>query len=343
MCLFVSSVASIVEPISYKKIGTLSFLGWVGAMNTGRHCPFWTLLFVVLLTNQAVAAKGRFVGEVVAKWVSDGQRMQLAEQFAYVDAQGERWIVPEGTIVDGASIPRPLWSIVGAPFTGKYRQASVIHDYLCQQMSRPWRDVHKIFFEASLVEGNGLYHAKLMYGAIYAWGPRWEIVDGSPKRTQNSVRPPTGNQFKDLAEWIKSDDPSLDAIQNYIDQGFQRAIDELEKRQALIVGNSSYEHTRILPNASNDAEAMTVFLKGLGFRVTVRHDTAYKELRQVVREFAGMAASADFAVIYFAGHGLEVAGQNYLLPVDAKLATSTESRVRGNHFVVGTRYGTGAA
>jgi hypothetical protein len=295
-------------------------------MKTAGQCPVWSLLLVLIFSGQAVAAQGQFAGDVVAKWMPDGRAMQLTEPLTYIDARGERWIAPKGAVVDGASIPRSLWSIVGAPFSGKYRKSSVIHDYFCQVMSRPWRDVHKVFFEASVVEGTSLYHAKLMYGAVYAWGPRWEIVDGSPKRTRDTIKPPTEDEFRELAEWIKGDDPSLGDIASFIDKRFQRVASEHEKqkRMALIVGNSNYAHTRILPNARNDAEAMTGFLKGIGFQVTGWHDTNYQELRRVVREFGTAAAGADVAIVYFAGHGLEVAGQNYLLPVDAKLATSAD-------------------
>src|SRR5262245_52447388 len=158
-------------------------------MKTTGHCFVWSLLLCFLCASQAVAAQGQFIGEIVARWMPDGQRMQLTEQFAYMDARSERWTVPEGTIVDGASIPRYLWTVVGAPFAGKYRRSSVIHDYFCQKMSRPWRDVHKVFYEASVAEGNSLYHAKLMYGAVYAWGPRWEIVNGTPIRTRYEAKP----------------------------------------------------------------------------------------------------------------------------------------------------------
>lgn len=290
---------------------------------TSPYC-FWALLLFCMFADQAAAAQGRFVGEVVAQWIADGQRMELTQPFAYIDPRGERWAVPKGTIVDGASIPRPLWSIVGAPFKGKYRQASVVHDYFCEQMSRPWKDVHKIFFEASLTEGNSLYHAKIMYAAVYAWGPRWEIVDGSPIRTREAIKPPTEAEMSALSEWIKSSDPSLDGIQGYVEEHFRRGPAAAERRVALIVGNSAYAHTRILPNARNDAEAMSDFLERLGFRTTVRHDAGYDELRKTVREFSVLAAGADVAVVYFAGHGLELAGQNYLLPVDAKLASSAD-------------------
>src|SRR5947207_3005769 len=75
---------------------------------------------------------GEFIGDVEAKWlVENGQdrRMELLHEFSYIDTSGKRWTAPNGWIIDGASIPRFLWTLVGSPFTGSYRRASVIHDY----------------------------------------------------------------------------------------------------------------------------------------------------------------------------------------------------------------------
>jgi Protein of unknown function (DUF1353) len=153
-----------------------------------RRFPILIYALILLLSGigQVTAADGRFIGDVVAKWQPNGRDMELTEAFTYVDGRGNQWAVPKVTVVDGASIPRALWSVVGSPFTGKYRKASVIHDYFCGSMSRPWQDVHQIFFQASLTEGNTLVHARLMYGTVYAWGPRWEMVDGKPVRTSRS-------------------------------------------------------------------------------------------------------------------------------------------------------------
>jgi hypothetical protein len=82
---------------------------------------------------------GRFEGELVLKALSDGRNMELAEPFKYIDSHGVVWPVPAGTRVDGASIPSVFWSLLGAPYTGKYREASVIHDYYCETRSRHWK------------------------------------------------------------------------------------------------------------------------------------------------------------------------------------------------------------
>jgi hypothetical protein len=70
-----------------------------------------------------------------ASWMSKGKapnrNMSLLEKFTYWDWAGKPWEAPKGSEVDGASIPWPLWSIVGSPYTGCYRRASILHDVAC--------------------------------------------------------------------------------------------------------------------------------------------------------------------------------------------------------------------
>jgi formylglycine-generating enzyme required for sulfatase activity len=98
-----------------------------------------------------------------------------------------------------------------------------------------------------------------------------------------------------------------------------------QKRVALVIGNSAYLHTRALPNPRNDAEAIARLLGANGFaEVTLRLDLDYRALREAVRRFTDTAQGAEVALVYYAGHGLEVAGENYLVPVDAKLARDVD-------------------
>jgi uncharacterized caspase-like protein len=94
------------------------------------------------------------------------------------------------------------------------------------------------------------------------------------------------------------------------------------RRVALIIGNTSYDHAGRLPNTTSDAQAMAALFKKVGFdAVVLRVDLGEREFKRTVRGFMGETNDADIAVIYYAGHGIEVSGKNYLIPVDAKLAT----------------------
>ena len=95
-----------------------------------------------------------------------------------------------------------------------------------------------------------------------------------------------------------------------------------DKRIALVIGNSNYNHVPSLPNPANDAASITTLLRNAGFDVVEGHrDLGVAPLRQAIRQFAAAASDADVALVYFAGHGIEVDGNNYLIPVDARLAS----------------------
>jgi hypothetical protein len=93
-----------------------------------------------------------------------------------------------------------------------------------------------------------------------------------------------------------------------------------DKRVALVIGNSGYQNVARLGNPTNDASAITEILKGAGFDlVESRRDLKISEMRRVFRDFANSSRDADVAVVYYAGHGIEFEGTNYLIPIDASL------------------------
>lgn len=143
-------------------------------MSTSQQRFCFALIALLCAKTCCAQGFGSFVGEVVAEWLDDGRKMKLVEPFAYVDPNGSRWDAPKGWIVDGASIPQIAWSVIGGPFDGPYRNASVIHDVACDQKQRPWRDVHRAFYTAMLAANVDPIKAKIMYGAVYQFGPRWE-------------------------------------------------------------------------------------------------------------------------------------------------------------------------
>lgn len=97
------------------------------------------------------------------------------------------------------------------------------------------------------------------------------------------------------------------------------------KRVALVIANSAYQHAPSLTNPVNDGTVMARTLKEAGFDVVdSRHDLSALDTRRVLREFADATRDADIAVVYYAGHGIEVEGSNYLIPVDAKLERDTD-------------------
>ena len=92
-----------------------------------------------------------------------------------------------------------------------------------------------------------------------------------------------------------------------------------ERRVALVIGNGTYKNAPVLPNPRNDATDMAVILRKLGFDVIDGHDLDRRDMENKIREFSRKIENADLALFYYAGHGLQVTGKNYLVPIDAKL------------------------
>jgi uncharacterized caspase-like protein len=95
-----------------------------------------------------------------------------------------------------------------------------------------------------------------------------------------------------------------------------------DKRVALVVGNSAYQHTAKLANPKNDATDLAGALRKQGFQVIEGFDLDKAAFDRKVRDFATALQGSDVGVFFYAGHGLQVAGQNYLVPVDAELTTA---------------------
>lgn len=165
---------------------------------------------------------GRFVGDVVARWHDDGRSMTLVEPFGYVDPHDVHWPAPAGAVVDGASIPRPFWSLIGGPFEGLFRNASVVHDVACVERSRDWRDVHRMFHDACRCGGVGAALANTMYYAVWHFGPRWRfeerrsIVAGRPVVNRVAIDEPVPHAppalAQQAADWFVTHDVDPDTI-----------------------------------------------------------------------------------------------------------------------------------
>lgn len=194
------------------------------------------VLFISLIFSAACASEmnyGHFTNTVKVEWLRGDQgerRMRLLEDFAYVDPSGTVWLAPKGSKTDGASIPRGLWTLVGAPFEGQYREAAVIHDVYCETKNKPHQDVHRIFYYATRAAGVSSFYSKVLYGGVVAGGPKWSkgpsnCYAGCHAEVDAPRQIETEPAFseedaKHLADWIKETDPTLEEIDTYIDKNF---------------------------------------------------------------------------------------------------------------------------
>ena len=113
---------------------------------------------------------GSFSGNPKTEWLVDpdgsDRDMSLLEDFWYTDPKGKKWLAPKWSVINGASIPRPLWSTVGSPYTDDYRRASIVHDVACDDPNVRRKDADEMFYEASLAGGCSHFQAKLLYVGV---------------------------------------------------------------------------------------------------------------------------------------------------------------------------------
>ena len=172
---------------------------------------------------------GRFDGVVVARWHDDGREMTLVEPFAYVDPRGCRWEAAAGVVVNGATIPRAFWSLIGGPFEGRFRNASVVHDAACITRTRDWQATHRMFYEACRCGGVDTVMAHTMYFAVWHFGPRWRIEERTAVVAGRSLverivhdetpPPPTAAEVDAVATYFRTHDVASDAIPTLVIPG----------------------------------------------------------------------------------------------------------------------------
>ena len=177
------------------------------------------------------AGQGRFVGRVVVEWLDDPfvAKLQLREDFGFEDPAGKLWLARQGQVLDGSSIPPAFRDMIGMPFSGDYRRASVVYDYYCQVTSEPWRDVHRMFYYASLTEGVSEVNAKVMYAALYATGSRWEMPGSSCFKSCHAAAPSLTwkpeveeKDVRSVVEWIRQTSPTLEQIDKRVDAAVRK-------------------------------------------------------------------------------------------------------------------------
>lgn len=123
--------------------------------------------------------KPRFLTKSIwTAWEPNGRKMTLLTPVEFQDSRGKVYTAPAGSVIDGSSIPRFFWRVIGSPYTGKHRMASVIHDVGCQQQWEDSPTVHRLYYEGLLAAGEHPWKAWLMWLAVRTFGPRWKNAQG---------------------------------------------------------------------------------------------------------------------------------------------------------------------
>lgn len=155
---------------------------------------------------------GKFSGQPKTVWLDDGREMKLLDDFVYTDNAGKAWLAKKETLIDGASIPRFMWTIIGGPFEGPYRNASIVHDSYYVDYRENSDVVHKMFYEAMRCGGVPERKAKVMFWAVYKFGGSWVMENGKPKFL-TKAKPPTEEEVLDMKQFIETNNPSIEYIQ----------------------------------------------------------------------------------------------------------------------------------
>lgn len=190
---------------------------------------------------------GTFSGEPVTRWLTepdDDRRMQLLELFRFQDPAGEFWDASVGSTVDGASIPRPLWTLVGSPYTGDYRRASVVHDVACARAGTDRsrrRAADRMFYHACRAGDCGVRQAILLYlgvriGAVWPSVPQWasalQVAESGPRLSRSAAEDRMEADFRRAGEMVLAggEDDDIEEIERRVD-GALTALTAVDVRQ----------------------------------------------------------------------------------------------------------------
>ncbi|ARD45128.1 DUF1353 domain-containing protein [Colwellia sp. PAMC 21821] len=224
------------------------------------------LIVLVLINTPVFAATeyfGEYKGKVKTEWLDTNRKMKLLSDFSFTDPNGMIWLAPKNRDIDGASIPKLVWSFIGSPFSGKYRNASVIHDIACEDKIRTWESVHLAFYYAMRASGVNSVKAKVMYAVVYHAGPRWphkKLVLTKEKQVVRSkhVFDNSESQNNSVQKWMVDEIPAEYETKlieppkkNLSDEDLSLLITQIENSSnELTIEDIQNFSSRLMPNRS---------------------------------------------------------------------------------------------
>lgn len=174
----------------------------------------------LILANSTAAAKYAdrlLLEDVAATHVDFGcadpghTDFKLLAPYWYEGKDGKRWTVPSGYVVNGGSIPQAAWSFIGGPWSGKYRNATVIHDYLACERIATSEYVHQLFLDGMLESGVPRIKAWIMYKAVLVGGGVWSDVPGFVGQDPTPVAP---GELEKLEDYLENNDLTLEELES---------------------------------------------------------------------------------------------------------------------------------
>lgn len=190
---------------------------------------------------------GNFSGNPKTEWLIDpvnpDRNMKLLEDFTYTDPQGKLWLAPKDAIINGASIPRPLWTAVGSPYTDDYRRASIVHDVACGDKKVSRKDADVMFYYACQAGGCSPSQARILYIGVRigAWASA-KLPSGSFAKSNLLFRKNLDMQTKVESSMLSM----LSAMAKETDK--LNDSDQIEKMDKIIDNYLATQNTKMLEN-----------------------------------------------------------------------------------------------
>ena len=172
--------------------------------------------------------------EITLREVPGSDLKELVDPgLVFEDAAGVEWFAPRGTRTDGASVPRLALWVTDGRFDREFLKGAVVHDAHCQTdnetrcpdeyRTKPWKDVHRMFYEACLAGGTSPTKARLMFAAVWLGGPRWDDPDRNLEKVPDDKLKAV---FERCKVWIQENDPTIDEIEAWMDEREQHLLRE---------------------------------------------------------------------------------------------------------------------
>jgi hypothetical protein len=148
------------------------------------------------------------------------------EKLTFIDSNNVEWVAPKGTLTDGASVPRYALWVTDGRYHENFLKAAVVHDAYCQGVnetrcpdqyhSKPWQEVHRMFYDACIACGTLPMKAKIMYFAVWAFGPTWNDPDRDAQDVADDMAILAVSAGK---RWIEENDPTINKIEAEAEKG----------------------------------------------------------------------------------------------------------------------------
>lgn len=188
-----------------------------------------------------------FSGDPRTIWTTeDGadRRMELIEDFWFKDRKDLRWDAAARTLIDGASIPRPLWSLVGSPYTGDYRRASIVHDVACVVAGNDGaarKKADKMFFEACRAGGCSPWEATILYIGVRigAWYKHALVAEtAAPRLMRNDLDRRIEDDFQQISDRVLAQGETDDA--DLVESRTDAAAAEVAARRLAVARTAAF-------------------------------------------------------------------------------------------------------